>query len=230
MNKRSIKKNLIASFLKLFGMKEEILQLHKALGGITATFKAGDRVALIGKNGSGKSTLLRVLSGIYQPTAGSLEIHGTISSLLDIGVGLHPDATGYENIILMGVLHGKTRSEMRGKFEEIETFTELKDFLKLPVSTYSSGMRLRLAFGIATCMESDILMIDEVIGVGDHTFIEKAQTRMKHLMNKSQILVLASHATSILKQFCNKAMVLDKGKCTFFGELEQGIQFYEANR
>lgn len=219
---------MIKSVQKLFGIKEETLKLHRALEGINATFHAGDRIALIGKNGSGKSTLLRVLSGIYQPTDGILEVRGTLSSLLDIGVGLNPDFTGYENIVQMGILHGKTKKQMKAKFEEIEEFTELKDFLKIPVRTYSSGMRLRLAFGIATCMESDILIIDEVIGVGDRAFIEKAQARMRSLVHKSQILVLASHSTSILKQFCNKTMILDQGKCTYFGELDKGIEIYEA--
>lgn len=230
VNRHSFKKTLVKSVLKFFGRKEEILRLHRALDGIDVTFQTGDRIALIGKNGSGKSTLLRVLSRIYQPTAGSLEVHGTISSLLDIGIGLNPDATGYENIVIMGILHGKTKKQMKAKYEEIEDFTELKDFLKIPVRTYSSGMRLRLAFGIATCMESDILIIDEVIGVGDHTFIEKAQARMKTLVNKSKILVLASHSTSILKQFCNKTMILDQGKCTFFGDLEKGIEIYENKK
>lgn len=221
---------MVKSILKLFGIKEEILKLHRALEGIDVTFKSGDRVALIGKNGSGKSTLLRVLSGIYQPTSGSIEVNGSITSLLDIGVGLNPDATGYENIVLMGILHGKTKREMRAKFGEIEEFTELKDFLKIPVRTYSSGMRLRLAFGIATCMESDILIIDEVIGVGDQSFIEKAQNRMKDLVHKSQILILASHSTQILQQFCNKTMILDQGKCTYFGDLQKGIDLYTTPR
>ncbi len=224
--KSSLKKTLLKSVLKLFHVKEEVLKLHRALDGIDVTIKTGDKIALIGKNGSGKSTLLRVISGIYQPTGGSLEILGTISSILDVSVGLNPDATGYENILLMGILHGKTRREMKSKIQDIEEFTELKDYLKIPVRTYSTGMRLRLAFAIATCMESDILIIDEVIGVGDHSFIEKAQNRLKNLVHKSKILVLTSHSTQILEHFCNKAMVLNQGKCTFFGDLQEGINLY----
>lgn len=225
--KNSIKKTLLKS---LFNSKKEVLKFHRALDGIDGEIATGDRIALIGKNGSGKSTLLKVLSGIYQPTGGFLEMQGKISSILDIGVGLNNDATGYENILLVGALHGKTRREMKAKFEDIEQFTELKDYLKIPVYTYSSGMRVRLAFAIATCMESDILILDEVIGAGDHSFIEKAHSRLKNLVHKSKILILASHSTQILHQFCNKALILDRGKCTFFGDLQEGIDLYEKTK
>ena len=224
---RSIKKTLIKSVLRIFNMNKEVLKFNRALDGIDANIETGDRIALIGKNGSGKSTLLRVISGIYQPTCGNLEVQGTLTSILDVGVGLNDDATGYENIILVGVLHGKTRRQMKAKFGDIEEFTELKDYLKVPVRTYSSGMRLRLAFAIATSMESDILILDEVIGVGDHRFIEKANNRLKDLVHKSKILLLASHSTQILQHFCNKSMVLDQGKCVFFGDLQKGIDLYE---
>ncbi len=227
---KSFKKTLISSLFKFAGSQEKPFVLRRALDGLNVTIKSGDRVALIGKNGSGKSTLLRVLSGIYQPTLGSLSVQGSISSLLDISVGLNIDATGYENIVLMGILHGKKKGFMMSKYAEIEEFTDLKDYLKVPVRTYSSGMRLRLAFGIATCMESDILIIDEVIGVGDHSFMEKAQNRLKELVHRSQILVLASHSTHILHQFCNKAMILEQGKCTFFGTLDKGLDLYLGER
>lgn len=223
---KSFKKTLITTLFKFTGTQEKPFVLRRALDGLNATIKSGDRIALIGKNGSGKSTLLRVLSGIYQPTFGSIEVKGSISSLLDISVGLNIDATGYENIVLMGILHGKKKSFMMSKYAEIEEFTELKEYLKVPVRTYSSGMRLRLAFGIATCMDSDILIIDEVIGVGDHSFMDKAQARLKDLVHRSQILILASHSTHILHQFCNKAMVLEQGKCTFFGPLGKGLDLY----
>ena len=226
-NRKSLKKTILQSVLKLFGKKEDVFQLRRALEGITATFNPGDRVALIGKNGSGKSTLLRILSGIYLPSSGSLEVQGSVGSLLDINIGLNLDVTGYENIVLMGILHGKTKREMRSKFEDIEDFTELKDYLKLPLRTYSSGMRLRLAFAIATSIESDLLIIDEVIGVGDHAFMEKAQQRLKNLVHKSQILILTSHSTKILQHFCNKSMILNEGKSIFFGGLEEGIALYE---
>ena len=212
----NLKKTILKSVVQLLGKKkEETFKLSRALDDIEATFQTGDRIALIGKNGSGKST------------SGSLKVRGNISSLLDINVGLSTDATGYENIILMGILQGKTKREMRSKFTDIEDFTELGNYLKLPVRTYSYGMRLRLAFAIATCMESEILIIDEVIGVGDQSFMEKAQNRLKDLVHKSQILILTSHSTQIIQQFCNKSMVLSHGKCTFFGNLQEGIKLYE---
>lgn len=226
----SLKKTILKSAFGLLKGNEPTIQSSRALDGIDATFQTGDRIALMGKNGSGKSTLLRVLSGIYTPTKGSLQVSGSISSLLDISVGLHPESTGYENIIIMGVLQRKTPKQMKAKFEDIEEFTELKDYLHMPVRTYSSGMRLRLAFAIATCMESDILIIDEVIGVGDRMFMTKSQERLKNMVHKSQILVLTSHATQILHQFCNKGMILSQGKCQFFGDLQQSIDLYEATK
>lgn len=224
----TLKKTMIKSLFQVLGKKEEeTFVLNRALDGIDAEFKTGDRIALLGKNGSGKSTLLRVLSGIYQPTEGSLQIQGNVTSLLDISVGLNGDATGYENIVLMGILQGRSRRQMKSKFNDIQEFTELGHYLKLPVRTYSSGMRLRLAFGIATCIESDILIIDEVIGVGDQSFMEKAQNRMKELIHRCKILILTSHSTAILQNFCNKALVLNKGKPTFLGGLQEGIDFYQ---
>ncbi|MBX7066617.1 MAG: ABC transporter ATP-binding protein [Parachlamydiales bacterium] len=223
---RSFKKTLLTKLFRLSAPNEKPFSLRRALDGLNLTIHSGDRVALIGRNGSGKSTLLKVLSGIYQPTFGSVQVHGAISSLLDISIGLNVDLTGYENIIVMGILRGKMRSYMLSKFPEIEEFTELKGYLRAPVRTYSYGMRLRLAFAIATCLESDILIIDEVIGVGDQNFMEKAQKRMMNLIEKCQILILASHSTSILNQFCNKALLLEEGKCAYFGSLSEGIERY----
>lgn len=223
---RSFKKTLITKLIRFSSKEEKPFTLRRALDGLNASIESGDRVAVIGRNGSGKSTLLRVLSGIYQPTCGSVEVFGAVSSLLDISIGLNVDLTGYENIVVMGILRGKTRGFMVEKFPEIEEFTELKDFLRAPVRTYSYGMRLRLAFAIATSLESDILIIDEVIGVGDQNFMEKAQKRMMDLIQKCRILILASHSTSILHQFCNKSLLLEQGKCAYFGTLSEGINRY----
>lgn len=224
----TLKKKMLSTLMHLFRKREgEIIKLNRALEGINAEFKKGDRIAILGKNGSGKSTLLRVISGIYRPTNGLLEVKGTITSLLDIGVGLNTDATGYENVILIGALHGNTKREMQAKFQEIEEFTELKDYLKMPVRTYSTGMRLRLAFSIITSIESDILIFDEVIGVGDQSFMEKAHKRLENLVNKCQILILTSHSRHILPMFCNKSLVLSQGKCAYFGDLQSGLEFYE---
>ena len=223
----NLKKTIFHSCINFFTKKSQPpLQIKQALKGISVTFKKGDKVALIGKNGSGKSTFLRILSRIYPPSSGSIKITGQISSIFDIKVGLHPDATGYENIVLMGVLQGKTKKHMLKKYRDIEEFTELKDFLKLPVKTYSYGMKLRLAFGIATAIESEILLLDEVIGVGDQNFMNKAYKRIEDLSKKSQILIMTSHSLPILEKFCNKSIVLKEGKCAFFGQLSEGIEYY----
>ncbi len=226
--KPSIKKTLLHTLLRISQSKSEQLQFHQALDNLTLSIKDGDRLALLGKNGAGKSTLLKVISRIFQPTAGSLKIEGNVSSILDIGVGLNHDATGYENIILVGILHGKIKAYMRSKFKEIEEFTELQNYLNMPVRTYSSGMRLRLAFAIATSMESDILIIDEVIGVGDQKFMEKAQLRMKNLVHQCNILVLASHSPQIVETFCNKVLILEHGKKAFFGDVQEGLNLYRT--
>ena len=170
--------------------------------------------------------MLSILSGIYYPTYGSIDVEGHISSLLNISVALTPDATGYENIIIVGILLGKTPELMKQKFTEIEGFTELGDFLKAPVRTYSNGMRIRLAFAIVTSIEPDILLLDEVVGAGDNTFMDKAQKRLHNLINKSSILVIASHSNEIIRKFCNKVLYLDHGKCQYFGDVEEGIERY----
>lgn len=226
-SQRSLKKTLLSSLLR-FKRQESSYKLRRALDGLNVEIHSGDRIAVIGNNGAGKSTLLRVIAGIYTPTSGRVSIEGTVTSILDISVGMNMDITGYENIVLLGILKGRTKKEMKAKFADIENFTELKEYLQLPVRTYSFGMKLRLAFGIVTSMESDILAIDEMIAVGDRNFMEKSQKRLQALVHKCQILVLASHSTEILKKFCNKAMIIDQGKCIFFGDLEEGIALHES--
>ncbi len=225
--KKSFKKTLIKGLFKSFIEKEQFFPPHRALDGLNLTIETGDKIAIIGKNGSGKSSLLRLISGIYEPTSGSLEVEGKLTSILSLEVGLNLDLTGYQNMILMGIVQGSSKKKMKERFSEIEEFTELGKYLHLPVKTYSSGMRLRLAFGIITSMQSDILLLDEIIGVGDQNFMQKAQKRIEALAIASKILLLASHSTTILEKFCNKALVLDRGKVTFYGSLQKGISQYE---
>jgi ABC-2 type transport system ATP-binding protein/lipopolysaccharide transport system ATP-binding protein len=200
--------------------------LYRALDGLDLEINDGDRVGLIGRNGSGKSTLLRTLAGVYSPTFGGMDVDGTISTLLEINLGLFDEATGYENIIMLGIARGKTKKEMIAKFADLEEFTELGEHLNAPVRTYSSGMRLRLIFGVVTTLHADILLIDEVIGVGDAFFVEKAIKRIGSMVDKSKILVLASHSDDLIMQFCNKVLFLDKGKALFYGDTKQGIEYY----
>ena len=182
-----------------------------AVDHMTFEFKRGDRVGLVGHNGSGKTTLLRVLAGAYEPVSGSLEISGRIASLLDISMGMDEDATGYENILLRGVMMGLEPKEIREKTDEIADFSELGDYLNVPIRTYSSGMKLRLAFSVSTSVEADIILMDEWLSVGDESFREKASKRLNSFVENAGILVIASHSPELLSQVCNRAFRLEYG-------------------
>ena len=183
-----------------------------ALNGLDFSFRDGDRIGLVGHNGSGKTTLLRVLSGIYSPTRGSLALQGRTASLLDVSSGVDPDATGFENIYLRGIMNGFRPSRIKDKIDEIADFTELGDYLNLPVRTYSSGMMLRLTFAISTSIEADILIMDEWLSVGDADFQEKAAKRLKELVDNASILVIASHDPTLVQKICNRKLHLEHGR------------------
>ena len=184
----------------------------RALDGVSFSLTSGDRLGVMGHNGSGKSTLLRVLAGVYEPSGGRLEVQGKIASLLDISIGMDPEASGIENIYLRGLLLGLGKEEIRQKVEEIVDFSGLGDFIDLPIRTYSSGMAMRLAFSIATCVEADILLMDEWLSVGDADFVKKAEDRLKSLVNKTPILVMASHSPEVLKEVCTRVIRLEGGR------------------
>jgi lipopolysaccharide transport system ATP-binding protein len=182
-----------------------------ALTDITLDILSGDRIGIIGHNGAGKSTLLRLLSGIYEPTAGSITRTGTVASLVDISLGIDPESTGRENIFVRGKLLGLSKKEINTKINEIVEFSELGDYINLPVRTYSSGMLLRLAFSVSTSITADILIMDEWLSVGDEAFSDRASNRLKFLVDESEILVIASHTQSLIESTCNKVVWLDKG-------------------
>jgi ABC-type polysaccharide/polyol phosphate transport system ATPase subunit len=202
----------------------------RALDDLTLSLKEGDRVGLIGRNGAGKSTLLRVLAGIYHPTSGQIYTTGRIVPLLDISLGMDELSTGRQNIRLRGLLLGMSDAEIRRKTEEISIFTELGDHLDLPLRTYSSGMRLRLAFAVSTAVDADILLLDEVIGVGDTSFMKKAEERMLNLQNRAKIVVLASHSDKVIHQMCNKVLWMDRGRLRAFGPIDPVIEKYTADQ
>jgi lipopolysaccharide transport system ATP-binding protein len=182
-----------------------------ALQGVNLQLEAGDRLGLIGHNGSGKTTLLRALSGAYEPDEGTIDVHGRIAALLDLGLGIDPTATGLENIRLRGRIAGLSSKEIEEKMEEITTFTGLGPFLAMPVKTYSAGMQARLAFAAATAVEADVLLMDEWIAVGDAEFQKLAHKRLLKLVERAGILVLATHEAPLLRLYCNKVMRLDGG-------------------
>lgn len=200
-------------------------QVH-ALRDIDLTLEPGDRLGLIGRNGAGKTTLLRVLSGVYEPTRGAIEMRGRVSSLTDIMLGMDMDASGYDNIVLRGIVLGLTRREATDLIPEVEAFSELGEYLELPVGTYSSGMQLRLAFAISTSVVPDILLMDEMIGAGDATFLHKAEARLHGMMQRVSILALASHNDEILRRFCNKAVLLADGRIQHLGTVDECLRVY----
>ncbi len=200
--------------------------LVDALQDISFEAHDGDRVALLGNNGSGKSTLLRVLSDVYPATSGTVKVVGDVSPMFDATLGMSMDATGMENIWMCGRIWGLSPAQIKNSLNDITEFTELGDYLNVPVRTYSTGMMLRLAFAIATVRDPEILLLDEIVGVGDAAFFEKAFNRLQGIIRRSQILFLASHADDILRIVCNKAIWLDHGKLIQFGEFEEIVAAY----
>ena len=201
-----------------------------ALRDITFSAKSGDRIGLIGSNGAGKTTLLRVLSGVYCPTSGTVEVEGRVSPLLDLALGMSPDATGFENIKICGLLWGLPANEIGSRVDEIAAFTELGNYLNMPVRIYSAGMRLRLAFAIATARDPEILLLDETIGAGDAAFYRKAFDRIIQMAQQSSVLFIASHSEDIVRNLCNKAIWLESGSLMEFGTVEDVLNKYAAHR
>lgn len=199
-----------------------------ALNNITLSIVHGDRVGLIGHNGAGKSTLLRLLSGVYEPTSGDILVEGHVSPMLDLMQGMEVEFTGYENIFIRGALLGLSKSEIQRKTEAIAELTGLGDYLAMPARTYSSGMMVRLAFAISACIHPEILLIDEIFGAGDENFMQKARKKMVELLEQSSIVVMANHSDEIIRQFCNKGLVLESGQVKFFGPVDEALALYHS--
>ncbi len=197
------------------------------LNNISLRLDAGIRLGLLGANGAGKSTLLRVLAGIYSPTSGSLIINGEARGIFDFSMGMHPEATGLENIYMRGLQMGLDLKDINKLIPEIVSFAELEEAIDSPFNTFSTGMRMRLAFSISSMVEPDILLLDEWIGTGDAHFRQKIKMRMEQLVEKSRGLVLASHNTIVMKGLCTHGLVLDEGKVIFYGELKEALDIYE---
>ena len=189
----------------------------------------GDRIALIGNNGSGKSTLLRLLSDVYPATSGTVRVDGRVSPMFDAMLGMSMDATGMENIRMCGMIWGLSQTQISNSLDDIVDFTELGDYLNVPVRTYSAGMMLRLAFAIATVREPEILLLDEIIGVGDAAFFDKAFRRLQGVVQRSQILFVASHADEILRKVCDKAIWLHSGSLVEYGAIDDVLKAYRSH-
>lgn len=224
---RSLKKLLLASSTRgNLGRDAHDRVNVRALSNVSLELGNGERLGVIGLNGAGKTTLLKVLAGVYEPTHGFFASSGRMSSLLDIQVGLNVDATGRENIILRGMYMGIHPAEMRERAAEVAEFTELGEYLDMPVRTYSAGMMIRLAFAASTCVPPDILIMDEWLTAGDAQFLEKAQRRVETFVRTSSILVLASHSLELVEQWCNRGILLHQGHALAIGPMGEIIAAY----
>lgn len=201
-----------------------------ALSNVNLTARDGDRVGVIGHNGAGKSTLLRTLAGIYPPTSGTLDVQGKISSLFDITLGFEHEANGWDNILYRAYLQGETPKTLRkDKIQAIAEFSELGDFLRLPVRAYSAGMLMRLAFAISTSIEPEVLLVDEVLGVGDLAFQKKARARVEEMMQSARVMVMVSHDLNAIETMCNRAIWLQHGAVMKEGKPADVIAAYLDN-
>lgn len=223
---------------KVDSLKEYVLKLVKrqllmqefyALSHINLTVKRGESVALIGVNGCGKSTLLKIIAGVMAPTTGAVTVNGSIAPLIELGAGFDPDLTARENVYLNGAVLGHDRKFMDAHFDSIIDFAELWEFVDVPVKNFSSGMVARLGFAIATEVKADVLIVDEVLSVGDFRFQEKCQRRMADMMSGGTTLLFVSHSTKQVRDLCRKAVWLKKGKIQMFGEVNEVCDAYETS-
>jgi len=198
----------------------------QALRNVSLELVDGDRLGIIGHNGAGKTTFLRTVSGVYSPISGEVVVEGKVSSFTDITLGMDSEASGWDNIIFRSVFLGLTFSEARELAPSIGEFSELGEYLDLPVRTYSSGMFLRLAFAISTAVQPDIVVMDEMIGAGDQNFLDKARKRVNELLERARIMILASHSEPIIRSFCNKGLWLEKGEAKMTGPFDEVMASY----
>lgn len=209
----------------LFG-GESAVESFWALNDINLTIMKGETVGIIGPNGSGKSTLLKLIAGVSQPTKGSLKVHGRIAPLIELGAGFHPELTGRENVFLNGVILGMTRKEIEAKFNTIVDFAELWDFIDEPVKHYSSGMYLRLAFAVAIHTDPEILLVDEILAVGDESFQKKCFEKIDELQKSGVTIIMVTHAIGSVEKYCNKAVFLNQSQLIMTGEVEEVLEKY----
>ncbi|MCK6598549.1 MAG: ABC transporter ATP-binding protein [Bdellovibrionaceae bacterium] len=215
--------------INLFHKRKYVEQSEEtfwALKNLNFSVHEGEQFAIIGKNGAGKSTLLKVISGILKPTKGSVEVNGSIQPLIEIAAGFNPEFSGRENIYLNGYMLGFSREQLKAKEKEIIDFSELENFIDVPVKYYSSGMSVRLAFTIATSVEPEILLLDEMISAGDAGFIKKARSRMESLVKRAKGVVIVSHDLQLVREFATRAVVIDKGELVFDGDPNQAVDKY----
>jgi ABC-type polysaccharide/polyol phosphate transport system ATPase subunit len=227
---RSLKKALVATSTQGNLAKDALDRINvRALSNIALNIETGDRLGIVGANGAGKTTLLKVLAGIYEVTQGQLASSGRVSAILDASVGLNPDATGRENILLRGMYMDIRPRQMQRHAADVAEFTGLGHYLDMPVRTYSAGMMIRLAFAISTCVPPEILVMDEWLSAGDAQFLAAAHRRMVEFIRSSSILVLASHSMELLQEWCNKGIFLQHGRIVARGDIKEVIATYQQS-
>lgn len=207
-----------------FGRSKRHREDFWALRNVSCDIKAGSTVGLVGANGSGKSTLLKMIGGIIAPTTGSIERRGRLAALLELGAGFHPDLTGRENVYLNASILGLSKEQTDSYFDSIVDFSEIGGFIDTQVKFYSSGMYVRLAFAVAIHVDPDVLLVDEVLAVGDEAFQEKCMSKIKEFQTQGRTIVLVSHAAGQITELCNRAIVLKRGNVVFDGEPEEGVE------
>ena len=225
---RSLKKAVLGRAGGRIGTESKV-PIIEALRDITLSLRQGDRVALVGHNGAGKSTLLRLMSGIYEPTRGRARVVGKVAPVFDLAVGMDPEISGLDNILIRGLFLGMTRKEMEARVDDIAAFTELGDYLEMPLRTYSTGMRVRLALGVVTSVDPQILLLDEGIGAVDAEFLAKARDRLKELVDRSGMLVFASHSDEFLADLCSTAIWMEHGTIKEHGPLRDVLHHYKGH-
>ena len=222
---------------KIDNLKEYVIRVLKrklsysefwALRDISFEVQPGERLGVLGFNGAGKSTLLKVIAGVMKPTTGTVEIRGVVAPLLELGAGFDMNYSGRENIFLYGATMGYNRAYIKARYDEILEFSELKEFIDAPVKNYSSGMRARLGFSIATAVEPEVLIVDEVLSVGDAKFRNKSEKKIQGMFDKGVTVLFVSHNTAQVRSLCNTAILLDKGRIIAQGEADEVCDVYDA--
>lgn len=235
---KNISMRYLMTYDRIKSIKEYIVQLVQgkikyeefwALKDVSFEVQRGEVVGIIGHNGAGKSTLLKVISGILKPTGGELEVRGNIVPMLELGSGFDHDLTGRENIFLNGAILGYSEAYLKEKYEEIVSFSELGKFIDVPIRNYSSGMLMRLAFSIATVVQPEILIVDEILAVGDAAFQEKSKARMRELMGGGTTVLFVSHSLAQIREMCDRVIWLEHGQVKMIGETQEICDAYEAS-
>jgi ABC-type polysaccharide/polyol phosphate transport system ATPase subunit len=223
----SLKSKLIGTFYKRYREQRERLW---ALKDVTFEIRSGETFGLVGRNGSGKSTLLKIIAGIYPPSSGEVRValNARIGTMIELGVGFHPELTGKENVFLGGSIYGLTRKEIDEKYQAIVDFSELAIFMDTPIKNYSSGMQARLGFALAASMDPDILLLDELLAVGDEAFQRKCMDRIDRFRARNKTIVFVSHSADAIKQICDRACLLNDGALLFLGKAEDTLERYRA--